>query len=272
MGLVQYPSALDVSTSSYRDHVSYSAVRTYLNCPQKFFYKYVLGLPETTVAASLLFGSAFHEALAAYYRALMIGFDLPSVEEFLESFWAAWQSRQVEEIRFGKSDTLDSLGHLAERMFVAFLASDLARPSGVILAVEEELRGSLAEGLPDLLARLDLVFETEESLVVRDFKTSRTSWDDNKVMTSADQLLLYSDLVSAFTVDKPIRLEFAVLTKTKAPLATVHPVNYDPRQVERIKRIVERVWNAVANEHFYPNPSHHCASCSFRKPCREWQG
>ncbi|MBI3408059.1 MAG: PD-(D/E)XK nuclease family protein [Planctomycetes bacterium] len=143
---------------------------------------------------------------------------------------------------------------------------------GLCAGIEEELRGRLVEGLPDLLARDDLIVETDNALILQDFKTSRTSWDENKVANSADQLLLYSDLVRTLASEKPLRLEFAVFAKTKSPSVTIHPGVYDSRQVERTKRIVERVWGAIANEHFYPNPSHHCATCSFRKPCRDWQG
>ena len=100
-------------------------------------------------------------------------------------------------------------------------------------------------GCPDLLARVDLIVDTGDELVVSDFKTARCSWNDLKVEDLAPQLLLYSELVKPIADGRPIKLEFAVLTKTKVPELTVHDVPHDPQQVERTKKIVEQVWQAI---------------------------
>jgi hypothetical protein len=52
--------------------------------------------------------------------------------------------------------------------------SAFAQPRGKILGVEEELRGRLVAGCPDLLARIDLLVETDDALVITDFKTARS--------------------------------------------------------------------------------------------------
>jgi CRISPR/Cas system-associated exonuclease Cas4 (RecB family) len=70
-----------------------------------------------------------------------------------------------------------------------------------------------------------------------------------------------------------VRLAFAVLSKTKAPELVLHPVEADAQQVERAKRVVERVWQAIQGGHFYPNPSPlNCPTCPYREPCRAWTG
>jgi len=43
-----------------RDYISFSAIRLYQSCPLKYFCKYRLGLPEDTVSAALVYGSASH--------------------------------------------------------------------------------------------------------------------------------------------------------------------------------------------------------------------
>jgi putative RecB family exonuclease len=165
------------------------------------------------------------------------------------------------------------MGHLADRMFRAFQASDFARPQGTIIAIEEELRGDLVPGLPELLARVDLIVDTGEELVVTDFKTSRSQWSAEHVDDAADQLLLYHELVRNLADDRTVRLVFAVLTKTKMPELLLHPLPIDPKQIERTKRVVERIWLAMQAGHYYPNPSPlKCPSCPYRKPCRAWTG
>jgi CRISPR/Cas system-associated exonuclease Cas4 (RecB family) len=93
------------------------------------------------------------------------------------------------------------------------------------------------------------------------------------VNDSSPQLLLYSEIAQSLADGKPLRLEFAVLTKTKTPELAIHPVAIGPSQVERTKRLAERVWRAIQAGHFYPNPSPlNCGNCPYRGPCRAWRG
>jgi PD-(D/E)XK nuclease superfamily len=85
--------------------------------------------------------------------------------------------------------------YLAVGMLKCFLSSEFARPAGKILAIEEELRGPAMEGLSDILARIDLIEETPEALVIRDWKTSRSKWSTIQVESTAEQLYLYAALL-----------------------------------------------------------------------------
>src|SRR5262249_21407601 len=146
-------------------------------------------------------------------------------------------------------------------------------PVGTILAIEEEFRGLLIPGCPDLLARVDLIVETADALQVTDFKTARAQWTEAQVQESASQLLLYSELAKPLADGKPLRLAFAVLPKTKQPELAIHPVALDVHQLKRTKKIVERIWLAIQAGHFYPAPSAlNCATCPYRRPCRDWIG
>jgi putative RecB family exonuclease len=151
--------------------------------------------------------------------------------------------------------------------------SELAKPVGTILGVEEELRGPIVPGCPDVLGRIDLIVEEADAVVVTDLKTARSRWSRDQVDESAGQLLLYSALVKSLAPQKRLRLQFAVLTKTKEPAVDLHTVPVDAKQIDRTKRIVEQVWRAIDSKVFFPAPSPmHCPSCSFREPCRNWHG
>ncbi len=117
---------------------------------------------------------------------------------------------------------------------------------------------------------------TNDALVVRDFKTSKSSWTASKVAESASQLLLYaelaSDIAGAFG-GVPIRLEFTVLSKHKQPRIESHVVDADGTQLARTKRVVKRVWDAMKAGHVYPNPSPmNCSTCPHQQACRVWCG
>lgn len=255
-----------------RDYISFSAVRSYQTCPLQYFFRYVAGLPKETVSASLVFGSAIHNAVEHHFRRLLEGEPAPSVEELLARYREGWQD-QSAPVRFGKDEDAGSLDGLAERMLRTFAANDLARPAGHILAVEETLRGSIIPGLPDVLGRIDLIVETPDELIISDWKTSRARYSPDQVEDSTEQLLLYSELAKDFAPHKRIRLEFAVLTKTKEIQIERHSATPDPLRVDRTKRVVERVWRAIEGEVFYPAPSTmNCSGCPFRDPCRKWCG
>lgn len=270
-----FPSANGVPAEKPpgRDYWSYSALSLYASCPLRYFFKYIQGLPSDSVAASLVFGGALHSSLQHHYEQLLAGRPAPGLEELLAVYQDSWRTFGGLEVRFGKGEDINSLGRLADRMLRAFQKSDFARPEGHIIAIEEELRGELVPGMPDLLARVDLIVDTGDELVVSDFKTSRSAWSADHVMDSARQLLLYSELAKPLGDGKPLRLEFAVLTKAKFPELVIHDVPHDPQQVERTKRIVERVWRSIESGNFYPAPSPmNCPTCPFRQECRAWQG
>ena len=256
-----------------RGYLSHSAISTFQQCPLKYRFKYIDGLPEETVAASLVFGGAIHKAVEFHFQELLAGEQAPGIDELLAEYHDAWQGREPGEVQFGKDDDVNTLGKLAERMLIAFQASEFANPNGTIVAVEEEFQGELVPGCPDLLGRVDLLIERGDTWTITDLKTSRSRWSQEQADDSAEQLLLYSELVQQVAPKQTLKLEFAVITKTKEPVVERYDVLIDPRRIERTKRIVSKVWRAIEAGNFYPAPSPmNCPSCPFRVPCRAWQG
>lgn len=257
-----------------RDYISYSALNTYAACPLRYKFRYIDQLPEATVASSLAFGGGIHSGIEFHFNELMTGNPPPDQDALLGAFWDGWRERAEQAvIRFGKHESLDSVGHLADRVLSSFRESTLAHPLGTVLGVEEEFRAQLSPQLPDLLARLDLIVEIEDGLVVRDWKTSRSRWRANQADDQADQLLLYAEIVRRSFPGRTIKLEFAVLTKGETPRIDIHQVPFRRSRVERVTRVAERIWRGIELGIFFPAPSAmSCPSCPFREPCRAWQG
>jgi putative RecB family exonuclease len=265
-------SAVTQPARQARDYLSFSAIRLYQQCPLRYFFRYVAGLPEETVGASLIFGSAIHRAVEHHFRCLLEGRAAPSDSDLVAEYRKGWNDRAAP-IRLGKDEDESAFHSLAAKMLNAFTESDVAKPAGKILAVEESLRGQIVPGLPDLLGRVDLIVEEPDELVISDWKTSRARYSPGQVEDSTEQLLLYSELAKDFAPGKRVRLEFAVLTKTKETSIDRHATPVDPLRVSRIKRVVERVWRSIQAEHFYPAPSQmNCGGCPYRDACRKWPG
>ena len=256
-----------------RDYLSYSAVRTFQNCPLKYRFRYVDGLAEDCVSSSLIFGSAIHSALEFYFMQQLSAESPPTLDSLLDVYQQSWRDRSEDKIEFGKSETAVSLHSLADRMLGKFLASELTQPEGRIIGIEEQFRGVLIPGVPDLLGYVDLLLETDEAVVIRDFKTSRSAWDQQQADDQSDQLLLYADLVRKVMPGKQLRLQFAVLTKARDPKVQLLETRFDEDKLGRTKRVFETVWSAIQAGHFYPSPSPmQCPSCGYRTQCEAWRG
>lgn len=255
-----------------RDYLSYSAISTFCSCPLRYYFRYIEQLPEKTVSSSLVFGAAIHRAAEFHFREILAGNPPPDLDTLLAEYQDEWCARDPATVRFNKDDE-NALGQLAERVLLTFQSSDLADPSGKIVGVEEELRGVITQDCPELLARVDLILDQGDSLTVVDLKTSRSRWSESQVSNSADQLMMYAELAKELMPGKRLKLQFAVLSKTKSPSMDMHTITLDERSVARTRYVVQQVWKAIQAGNFYPNPSPmNCGGCSFREPCRAWCG
>ncbi len=257
-----------------RGYLSHSAVTTYQQCPLRYYFRYVQGLEEKVVSASLVLGGAIHSAVEFHFNEVMAGNAAPDRDTLLGAFWSGWHSRgESAEIRFGKTDNLSSIAGAADRIIEAFRASDFARPQGHIIGVEEELRSELIPGLPQILGRIDLIVETEQSLKITDLKTARSRWTSDQARRSGEQLMLYAELARDLAPGKTVELEFCVATKGTNPTVECFQVPFSHVRVTRTKRTIERVWSAIQSGHFYPSPSAMtCPGCPFRVQCDAWTG
>jgi hypothetical protein len=231
------------------------------------------------VPSTLIFGGSIHSALELYLRAKLEGLDV-TLEAMLSAYHDAWNNRHETPgkpvpVRFNKGESVDTLHALADRMLKAFLASPLAQPKGTIIGIEEELRIVLDPELPDVLAKVDLVTQTDGSLHVIDFKTSRSRWNDQKAQESGDQLVLYGQTVSRMSrsLGLPVKLHFAVLTKHKKPQVQILPVAANADRITTMRQGVAQVWAAIQSGNFYPSPSPmSCSTCPFKSKCPVFAG
>ena len=260
-------------TLTGRDYVSWSAISTFRTCPLKYKFRYVDGLPEESVSSALVFGTGIHSAVEQHFQAILSGEERPDIDQLMFAYRSAWLPHDPDAIQFGSTETRASLDALASKMLTAFLSSPAASVQGRVLGVEEEIRGMLVEGIPDLYGRVDLLTEDADSLVITDIKTSRGKWSQEQGEDSGEQLLLYTHLASEIAPGKKVQTRFLVLTKTKEPVIEEHTREVEPVAVKRTLAGVERVWRAIESGVFYPAPSAmSCASCGYRAACRAWAG
>lgn len=269
------PGAIAQSLTG-RGHLSHTQISTFQGCALRWHFQYVERCTPESVSAGLAIGRSIHAALEHHFRSLRAGNGRPSLEELLDVFQTCWDEHATVPILFGRDTDRQDVDRIAQTLLQAFGQHSAASVEGRMLGVEEPLRGRIVPDVPDLLARADLIVETVDGLLIRDFKTSRSRWTEAKCQAAAPQLLLYGALAEqrfGATADGRLHLEFVVLTKTRVPSVDTHVIEPDPVQWARTERVIARVWSAMATGHIYPSPSPlNCTTCPFQRRCQRWCG
>lgn len=259
---------------SGRDHLSFSQVSMFQACPLKWKFTYFDGLQPELVSSALLVGSGVHAAIEHHLQAVMTLDRPPTIEQLMEHYAENWARNAGDiPIRFGRGETGNSLAETACGILRAFLESPYAWPQGEILGIEETLRVPLAEDLPDLVARVDLLEHSNGRLTITDFKTARSMWSQATAEENADQLILYGTAAQSIAkeLQAKVELQFVVASKTQTPRIERLAVVMDQDRIDRTALIVRRVWNAMLECQIYPSPSKmNCACCGYPEHCHRW--
>jgi RecB family exonuclease len=175
-------------------------------------------------------------------------------------------------LKFGKGETLESLVALGTRMLDAYVASPESRPSGTTVLIEEATRETLTADLPPIEARVDHVYRRADgSIVIRDIKSSRTRWSQDKVQESAPQLRLYARLLGRdlAPLGRIAALEFVVVTKAAKPVVAAHeiPVHDSAVAHDGLVEQISATWHGITSGVFPTRPGWPCKSCPYASRC-----
>ncbi|MCU0686197.1 MAG: PD-(D/E)XK nuclease family protein [Polyangiaceae bacterium] len=237
------------------EHLSYSRLAKWEQCPLAFRFAYVDRLPGEP-ALPLRFGRVVHAALERLVRDVVAEERTGRLDEAraLEAYRAAWD----EEGLVGAA--LFAEGHALVR---AFVRSEGAVDHRDVLAVEQEFR--LPVGRFELLGYLDRVDRVgDDAVEVIDYKTNRALFEGDELASSL-QMSLYALAARAlWPWAREVRLTFVMLrhgplrqhtTRTTADLEAV--LAYAEVLGEAIERATEHP----------PRLGPNCAYCDYRRRC-----
>lgn len=153
---------------------SYSRVKTYENCPYKFYLRYVLGRKPTR-AFFAEYGSFIHSLLERYYKGELKRSDLPS--EYLANFSDEVRSKAMSGKVF-KSYFTDGLHYLREFTPV----------EGGIVKAEGKINGEI-DGIK-FTGVVDLTVDDGESLMIVDHKSRAVKPRSNRAKPTKNDMEL----------------------------------------------------------------------------------
>ena len=162
----------------YREKIDYSSLSTYLTCPRKFLYQYLLHLRNPRPSIHLVFGACWHYGLEVVYFAEMEdpNIDVATATKLaVTAFNLLWSIEGAPHWKDEDAIFPKSPGHAANvyhAYFKRFLKAD--QRDSTILAVESPFAIHIDEDLPNYIGRFDLLrtMIKNDNLKIQDHKTT----------------------------------------------------------------------------------------------------
>ena len=245
-----------------RGYISHSQIRTYKECPQKYYFAYIEAI-RPPINEKVFLGEVFHAAIEKYFLMKMSG--TPHDEEsatafFNEVFDAARSEREIKWQSPPRETRERGLAFL--RYFVRHIA-----PAIKPMMVEKELSveipgtGVLLKGVIDLV---------EEDFSITDFKTTTSKWSPGKARNSP-QMVIYKYLFDQCFGPVQARLKYEVLYGKNAgnirhqTFSIVPAADAFENLLQMIGHVVENINGGV----FFARENPFCRYCEFQALCRE---
>jgi hypothetical protein len=164
---------------NYLEKIDYSSLSTYMDCPRKFLFQYMMHLRSQGKSIHLVFGSCWHYGLEVTYNLLKENPNISVMDATISSVKAFNKLWELDGAPIWKDEDLifpKSPGHAAN-MYKAywerFLNSDQKRQ---VVAVEAPFvidLSSYQKGLPNYIGRIDLILADGSGIEIVDHKTAK---------------------------------------------------------------------------------------------------
>jgi CRISPR/Cas system-associated exonuclease Cas4 (RecB family) len=255
-------------------YVSVSQVKAYLHCPRQYELHYIRGEPPAFVPVALAFGSAFHAALAAYYREVRTTGAPLALDLVLDVFRAAWEKESTGPVPLqgDEEDLADNVVDRGVSMLHAFHeqaaktapelhVESVEKSFGVM--IHDPQNGAVFE--EQLVGTIDLIVREGETRIVVEHKTAGKKYTQDQLRFDV-QPTAYKLAARELGLGD-VGLRYQVITKTKVPAIQIADVHRDEQDEDDFLRTVGGVLRAIDAGVSYPVRGWACRSCPWRAPC-----
>lgn len=238
-------------------YLSASAIETFEQCPLKFRFGRIDGIPQTASKPQLLFGTIIHSVLQQFHEP---GKEL-SEERILKLLENEWKKGEfdyaVREKKFYEQ---------GQEMLMRYVKSIQDNPPNVISREEQfsfELEDITINGAID---RLD---KNENGVHIVDYKTSKTA----SPAKSNLQLAIYSMFLSQSDSEKfgglPASASLLFLRDDEKPIRA-HSFTHE--ELEKTEEKIHDVASGIRKKEFESKKGRHCDWCDYKHLiCPAWE-
>ncbi|MBN1460802.1 MAG: PD-(D/E)XK nuclease family protein [Armatimonadetes bacterium] len=251
--------------------LSPTQVGMFLECPTKWYFKYMIGLPEP-ITSSLAVGRAVDNALSHYFRAKAEGVAMPEAD-VLDAVDTAWADEEAV-VTHAPGESADELHNLCRRLVACYMAEMAPRVQPALIdgtpAVQVPVEGRIAD--VRVQGYIDLV--TDDGVVI-DLKTKR----DKPAGVPADHMLQVAtyDLLCPYSRGRA-EIHYMVKGRSSKSKPNIVPFTREigPEEVLYAESIYPATQEAMRSGLYLPRRTSRLCSrkyCPFWKSCeREFGG
>ena len=257
------------SSDGALEHVSVSAIKDYLQCSLRYYYKRIEKIPEPA-STNLLLGRCVHAGIEKFHRGRWRGesHDIKTVVDEYRLVFDEEESKSPLDFKEGQREILVEKG---ESLIRAYMDSDHAKMPDIPLGVEVMLKEDFPQLPSPLLGYVDLV---RQGNIPVDYKTIGGTPNIELESFQHDlQLTGYQLMIEQATGEEVKGRELVFLVKAKTPRVIVHRLPpADEIAKARFWGMATAMLEGVYYERWVPQQGMHCAWCPYRQQCSQWTG
>ena len=238
-------------------HYSYSQISQYLTCPRRYRHRYLDGWQEKEQRASMLFGRAFEQAVAALFR-----HEDPAAVLFEQ--WSAY--RQLDVV-YAARETWDGMLQQGVHLLARFVQDGRVRISRPRTQQQIQFTRTLSSGA-SFVSYVDAIGELDGTPCVLEWKTSSARYPEEPAgITGLDpQLICYSWMTGIDAVAQ------VVFVRKRAVEVQYLKAVITEEQRNQFQTLVDDTIRGIESGMFLPHsgirfPQNPCTTCPFIGLC-----
>jgi hypothetical protein len=239
---------------------SYTQISQYLGCPRRYKHRYLDGWQEKDTRAAMLFGRAFEQAVAAYFRR-------EDAAAVLYREWAAYRDSRLHNLQYSERDSWDRMLQSGIQLLDRFAQDDRVRIPRPRRNLQIKFTKSLA-GQNDFVAYVDAIGELDGTRCLVEWKTtsSRYPEEPDGLLALDPQLVCYS-----WVTGIPEVAQVVFVRKRLVEIQYFRTV-ISQEQREEFGRLVQDTVRRIESAEFLPHsgirfPQNPCTTCPYIGLC-----
>lgn len=246
------------------EYLSASSISTWEQCPQRFKYSRIDGIPEPETDSQIM-GNFVHDVLEQVYKLPSDQRTVANAQQLSRSVWAMGWAERLAAIGASETDMRELRWKSWWCVENLWMVEDPQKISP--LGIESEY---YVEVLPGITIKgfVDRISEMGDGAKITDYKTGkfpRPAYVDQKWF----QLHLYKVIVER-SLGRPVyEVELIYLKDGKSIKKQVRPED-DGIVLARIAKAHEEITKAIQAGQFRTNVSKLCDWCSYKRICPAW--
>jgi len=238
---------------------SYTQISQYLACPRRYKHRYLDGWKEKDSRAAMLFGRAFEQALAAYFRR----------EDSGAVWFREWAAHRESRLEYSNRDTWDRMLQQGIQLLERFAQQDRVRIRQPRRNLQVKFTRPISSSASnDFVAYVDAIGQLDGTRCLLEWKTTSSRYPEEPqgLLALDPQLICYSWMTDipevaqiVFVRKRLIEIQYFCTTITDEQRE-----EFGHQVADTVRRIESAQFPAHSGIRFPQNP---CTSCPYLGLC-----